>query len=218
MPALALAEQDRHKGTLDEPHREFIRRSLRELIDELGDEQHVIFARIGAGPADRPKEIEENPKAPRRRGPIPDHCTINVITLAAHDAADEIVGLMLTQLLNFQGYCSTNVSTTALASEMVEAVTKHQAHVVVVSAMPPAAVTHSRYLCKRLHLAYPNLNMLVGLWTMKGNLQKARERITCVATVQVMTTLSEALDQIEQMAKPLLVTQPPPTKDQEKVA
>jgi hypothetical protein len=89
---------------------------------------------------------------------------------------------------------------------------------VIVSAMPPAAVTHSRYLCKRLHLAYPNLNMIVGLWTMKGNLQKAKDRITCVATVQVLTTLSEAIDQIEQMAKPLLVTQPPPAKDQEKVA
>jgi predicted PurR-regulated permease PerM len=221
MPALGMAEQDRHKGRLDESQREFIRRSLRQLIDELGDEQQVIFARTGAGPGDRPKEIEEHPDAPRKRGRLPEKCQVNVLTLPAHDAADEIVGMMLTQLLEFQGYCAKVLSVTSLAGEMVDGVKEHDAHIVVVSAMPPAAVTHSRYLCKRLHLAFPNLNMLVGLWTMKGNLQKAKDRITCVASVAVTTTLSEAIDQIEQMAKPILVTQSentPAAKEGERVA
>ena len=103
---------------------------------------------------------------------------------------------------------------------MVGEVAKSEAHVVVVSAMPPAAVTHARYLCKRLHLAHPDLNMVVGLWTIKGNLQRAKERITCVASVQVATTLAEAIDQIEQMAKPILMNQheEPKAKEEEKVA
>ncbi len=210
MPALGMAEQDRHKGKLDESRREFIRRSLRELIDELGDEQQVIFARTGAGPGDRSKEVQEAaaPTSTKRKRLL-DHCTINVLTLPAHDQADEIVGLMLTQLLNFQGYCAKNHSFTSLASEMVEEVKKSETHIVVVSAMPPAAVTHGRYLCKRLHLVYPDIPMLVGLWTLKGNLQRAKDRITCVATVGVTTTLSEAIDQIDQMSKHLALQQAP---------
>jgi hypothetical protein len=213
MPALGMAEQDRHKGTLDESRRVFIRRSLRELIDELGDEQQVIFARTGAGPGDRLKEVQETPNAIKRRAVVRENSTINIVILPAHDEADEIVGMMLTQLLTFQGYQATTVAVHALASEMVEVVSKEEAHMVVVSAMPPAAVTHSRYLCKRLHLAFPNINMLVGLWTMKANLQKAKDRITCVASVAVTTSLSEAIDQIEQMAKPIMITQ-----SEEKVA
>jgi predicted PurR-regulated permease PerM len=208
MPALGLAEQDRHKGNLDEARREFIRRSLRELIDELGDEQQVLFARTGAGTGDRPTEVQEAPAhTPSKRQRLPDDCKINIVTLPAHDQADEIVGLMLTQLLNFQGYCAKNHSYTALASELVEEVKKSEAHIVVVSAMPPAAVTHGRYLCKRLHLVYPDIPMIVGLWTMRGNLQRAKERITCVATVGVTTTLSEAIDQIEQLSKHITLQQ-----------
>jgi hypothetical protein len=71
--------------------------------------------------------------------------------------------------------------------------------------MPPAAVTHSRYLCKRLHAKYPDLSMVVGLWTARGDLKKARDRITCSPTVQISTTLTQALDQIQQLAQPIIV-------------
>ncbi|HEX8524054.1 MAG TPA: AI-2E family transporter [Tepidisphaeraceae bacterium] len=210
LPALAMAEVDRHKNNLDERRREFIRKSLRELIDELGDEQQVLFARTGATTSDRPADVDVKAVVPAaRRQRIPNNCTVNVVSLPSHDEADEIVGMMLTQLLNFQGYCAKNVSVTALASEMVEQVKKNEAHIVIVSAMPPAAATHARYLCKRLHMVYPELNMVVGLWTMKGNLQRAKDRITCVATVQVTTALAEAIDQIEQMSKHLTLTPTP---------
>jgi hypothetical protein len=96
---------------------------------------------------------------------------------------------------------------------MVGEIKKYDAHIVVVSAMPPAAATHGRYLCKRIHLAFPNIPMVVGLWTLKGNLQRAKDRLTCVATVQVTTTLTEAIDQIEQMSKHLTLQQSPPTTD-----
>jgi hypothetical protein len=95
----------------------------------------------------------------------------------------------------------------ALASEMVEAVDKRKADIVVVSALPPGAISFSRYLCKRLHVRYPEIPMAVGLWTIKGDLEKARERITCAATVQIATTLTTMLEQIHQMAQPMIMKQ-----------
>ena len=56
IPALAMAEQDRHHGRLDDRRQELIRQSLHELIDELGDEYRLRFAQSGAGTASVPGE------------------------------------------------------------------------------------------------------------------------------------------------------------------
>jgi predicted PurR-regulated permease PerM len=212
LPALALAEHDRHKGRLDDQRQTLIRRSLREMIDELGDFQRVRVARSGAGTDETEADAAKNGKgAPTgevtRRVPLPKDCSVNILVLPARDEADEIVGLMLNQLLEFGGYCATAMSHANLASEMVDAIDSKSADVVAVSALPPAAVSHSRYICKRLHARYPDVNMVVGLWTVRANLERAKERITCEGRVQLVTTLADAMDQIEQLAKPVVVRQ-----------
>jgi methylmalonyl-CoA mutase cobalamin-binding subunit len=253
-PALSLAEQDRHRGRLDEQRQVFIRSAMRDMIEELGDEWRLrqdrtdaeamkeaaaatVAAAKGTGvmdsgsapvlkqllpaaltgsdngephpgnghPAAAPSDAAD---APDRHAPavrVPKDCTVNVVIAPAHDEADEISGLMLAQILEFRGYCSFAQSVTKLASELVEAVAKKEAHVVVVSAMPPAAVAHSRYLCKRLHARFPDINMVVGLWTMRGDVKKAKERVTCAETVQVTTTFKAALEHVGQMAQPVMV-------------
>jgi predicted PurR-regulated permease PerM len=242
VPALGLAEHERHRGKLDEQRQRFIRNTLRQLIDELGDRQRladeardraeakathtdaadaVVAAARGtpSAPPEKSKASDDNGKsnsstsgAPpddtsrrnnRRR--VPKECTVNIVTLPAHDEADEIVGLMITQLLELQGYCASNVSVTALAGEMIELVKANEADLVCVSAMPPAAVAHSRYLCKRIHLKFPDIRMVVGLWTYKSDLKRATERITCAGSVAVVTALTEALDEIHQQVQPLLI-------------
>src|SRR3712207_3654192 len=40
-PALSMAEQDRHKGRLDERRQVYIRQAMREIIEELGDEWRI---------------------------------------------------------------------------------------------------------------------------------------------------------------------------------
>jgi hypothetical protein len=251
MPALAMAEQDRHRGRLDDRRQVFIRKAMRDLIDELGDTQRardeqqerveaktiateaadavvnaakgVVEAltpgRGGGGGSGNGKQqsaaaknvvspggsVDLKPGEPKPRARLPKECIVNVLVLPAHDEADEIIGLMLAQLLELQGYCPTPASVTSLAGEMVEMVEQKDAQLVVVSAMPPAAVAHSRYLCKRIHTKYPEISMIVGLWSFRGDLKKATDRITCVGTVSVMTTLKEAMDQIHQQAQPLLI-------------
>jgi hypothetical protein len=149
--------------------------------------------------------VDQSPDEPRVRARIPKDCVVNILVLPAHDEADEIVGLMLAQLLELQGYCAFAESVTKLAGEMVEEIERKNANLITVSAMPPAAVAHSRYLCKRIHTKYPEMGMIVGLWSFRGDLKKATDRITCVGSVSVMTTLREAIDQIHQQVQPLLI-------------
>ena len=104
------------------------------------------------------------------------------------DEADEIAGTMLSQLSAMRGCVVEAVSVTSLASEMVELVEDRKADVVCISAMPPAAATHARYLCKRLQGRFPDAHLIVGLWNAKGDLTKMKERIGCMPRLTLSQT------------------------------
>jgi hypothetical protein len=109
---------------------------------------------------------------------------------------------MIAQVLETSGCPAQAVSITSLASEMVDLVDHCTADVVCVSATPPAAVMHARYLCKRLRSQLPQVKLVVGLWNAQGDLAKAKERIGCSAIV--VATLAEALQQIQLLTQPRL--------------
>jgi len=136
---------------------------------------------------------------------LPQGVDVSVVVLPAHDPADEIAGTMVANALQVRGYRVTVMSVTALASEMVEMVEREKADVVVVSALPPAAVTHSRYLCKRLHAKYPDIETVVGLWTWKGDMEKAKDRVACARSVRMAGSLCEAMEAIHQAVQPILM-------------
>ena len=207
IPALAMAEQDHHRGRLDERHHKFVRQNLRSLVEELADERRADHIRQAAAHT----EEAAKDRAPARdeltpRPSLPKDCKIDVLCLPAKDEADEIVCLMLAQLLELRGYCATTSTADSLASEMVDMVARQSTDVVCVSAMPPSAIAHARYLCKRIHARFPEINMLVGLWLAKGDLAKAKSRIGCAETVRVVTTLAQAQHEIDQMVQPIILS------------
>ncbi len=235
LPAMAMAEQDRHRGTIDEVRETFIAQAMRGMIDELGDAARAIAEKqvstdlreaaatnVAVAKGEAPATPDGNGKAPDgpsalapapaaepdasvSRTKLPSACSVTVVCLPARDDGDDIANQMLTQLLALRGYCAVPVPVASLASEMMDAVEKHGADVVVVSALPPGAVSYSRYLCKRVHARYPNIPMAVGLWTIKGDLKKAKERITCAASVPIETSLIGMLDTIRQLAQPTIM-------------
>jgi len=220
LPALAMAEHDRHADQLDDRRGLFIRDAVRDIVDELYELELAQAARRAADQTlrlarNQPPAVADSSdngktaSSPPHRPSLPSDCPVNVVTLPAHDQADEIVGSMLTRLLELRGYRALNVSHNALASEMLDQIEQHHAQLVCVSALPPAAVTHARYLCKRLHERFPQLRKVVGLWTVKTKSQKVRQRIACAGEVVIAVTLQEAIEQISELAQPLAVRQAP---------
>lgn len=216
LPALAMAAQDHHRGDIDTEHLQFVHQTIREMVDELGEAAQSRTAEQRKALAEKSKDENAIPAViDRKRTMVPKGCVINVLCLPAKDEADEISGMMMAQLLQQHGYCAFAASVEALAAEMVEMVTQKEADVVCVSAMPPAAIAHSRYLCKRLSARFADLPTIVGLWTLQGDRDKARVRIACTDTVHLCVKFSEAIDQIEQFAHPFIVAaaqnaNPPP--------
>ena len=60
-------------------------------------------------------------------------------------------------------------------------------------------------VCKRINSKHPDMKMVVGLWTARGDMKQSRQRITCGETAHLVTSLKEALDKIEQITHPAMM-------------
>ena len=205
IPALAMAETHWHRGEINEDRHKFIFQILKETVEELGDRQQEIQAKQAATET----QASDGDSSSVVSSDVAMHC---ILCLPARDEADEIAGTMLAQLLAMRGLVVQAVSVTALASEMVDLVEERQADVVCISAMPPAAATHARYLCKRLHGRFPETNLIVGLWNATSDLTKAKERIGCGTTTHVVGTLAAAQEKIHSLLQPLLLGREQPAQ------
>jgi predicted PurR-regulated permease PerM/methylmalonyl-CoA mutase cobalamin-binding subunit len=198
IPALAMAETHWHHGEINESKHKFIFQALKETVEELGERQQEMQAKEAA-------EDAEKTNGDSSLLGWTNASKICVLCLPARDEADEIAGMMLAQLLAMKGCLVQAVSVTALTSERVDLVEQHNADVVCISAVPPTAATHARYLCKRLRGRFPEANLIVGMWNAKGDLNKAKDRIGCGATAHVVATLADAQEQIRLLIEPLLL-------------
>jgi predicted PurR-regulated permease PerM len=189
IPALALAENDWHRGELDEHRHKLILESLKEMMGEWDETQQETQAKQGVAEGSTSGAY--------------------ILCVAARNEADEIAGMMLAQLLA-KGECLVkSISFTATAGELVDLVEQRKPDVVCVSATPPAAVMHARHLCKQVRGRFPELPLVVGLWNAQGDLSKAKTRIGGGATTHVVATLAEAQHQVRLLIQPRL---PPPEK------
>jgi predicted PurR-regulated permease PerM len=124
--------------------------------------------------------------------------TPDVCVIPADDTADYLAGLMLARLLSQ----NTVVFTPPVQlSEIADTIQKQQCKVVVISAVPPHAATHAGSLARRLRKRFPNLKIIVGLWTANGELSKAKERLQQLGVNEVVPRLADALTQLQQPAR-----------------
>src|SRR5580693_5119855 len=151
IPALSLAEQDRHQNLLEDANQKFICQSTRELIDEFweprSEERAVGVDRGGLSIA-----------AAARGGP-----SHKVLCVAARDEADEIVAIMLAQVLETAGHQALCIPL-GTAAEMLAQVKDERPDVVCISALPPFAIPHARALYAKLRAQDSKLRIVVGLW------------------------------------------------------
>jgi len=202
IPVLALAERDRQHEQLDDEREDFVHRGLRELIEELGEQAATAQAKAASGDG-----TATSAAAPRSaHAMLPKDCYVRVYCLPAQDEADELAAMMLAQLLTLRGYCAEAISHDVLSGEMLELIEKNTADLVCISALPPTATSDARYLTRRLRARFPELPLIVGLWTFRNDLDRARLRISRDESVKLVTTLAEAEEQIDQRAHHVAVT------------
>ena len=95
IPALSLAEEDRHRGKLDEAKEQFLFQSTRSLLEDMSERAEELAQTGKSAPLAKPageEKIRLEPVGPAE-----------VVCLAARDDADELAALMLKQLIQRAG-------------------------------------------------------------------------------------------------------------------
>jgi len=218
VPALQLAEEERHRGQIGADQESFLLQAFREIIDETAAQE--IAARAAQTALAEPPSAESPPTPtdaqPRPaehrstragRGALPPApADVRIVVLPAGDEADELAGLMLEHLLRAEGYPVDTASVERLSSELVAEVQEQSAQIVFISALPPGALVAARYLCKRVSSKWPDIPILVGLWNATGNVAWARERLESCGKTKVVTTYAAALAETVRAAQSLQFT------------
>ena len=181
IPALSLAEQDRHADLLSDDQVSVVEEIAADLVQELGEEAKqqagTLTTRVDNGGAANATN---------------DRSKARVLCIPLRDEADETCGRMLAQLLSLEGLTCEVASTDSLSNEVVERIETMHADVVVISILPPIAQRETRLLWKRLRARFPHLPVVVGCWH-SGDARQLLGRVERDGPSHLVTTLADAV-------------------------
>ncbi|WP_158305498.1 AI-2E family transporter [Opitutus terrae] len=179
VPALLMAEVDRHNGVLAEVRQKFILESSRELIEELASRPRAT---------EPEKESAATPPSPEPR-PL-------VLGFPARDEADELVALMLAHLLSERGWSAEVEAATTPPEATLERI-RRQTALVFISALPPSTLSSASRSCRRIKHANPATKVLIGVWSPSGKLDYLKRRLEPAGADGIALRLSDAAAQLE---------------------
>jgi len=180
IPALSMAEQDRHRHELDEETENFIYQSTREILEELD-------SAIDLGTSDLPESAATGTET--RIG-------VDVLCIPARDQADDVLALLLSHALSRRGHRAQSLPIGS-TSDMLSAVENLNPEIVCISALPPFAMAHARALYAKLRARMPQVHILVCLWHFDGEVREAFLRLKLAADHGLLTTLPEVCHHID---------------------
>ena len=195
IPALSLAEQDRHKGTIDAAREEFLFLSINEMLAEFSGYQAAAGSTLSTGSTkDAAEEApHEGPKLSSGR----------IMCLPAHDRADEVTASMLAQLLEQMGFAALAFPVSGSSpTEWMTLLEVGANDVLCISALPPYAFAPARAVCKQVRERFPALKIVVCVWGFSGDADKAKARFDRTPPDRLCTTLAQALESIQELTGP----------------
>ena len=197
IPALGMAEQDRHKGGLDETRESFLFLSASEIVSELAVYRHEDNA---------PKPRRLIPRWMSNKAPAaavtshsePAPSAMRIFCLAANDQADEITSSMLAQLLERAGHGVISLPVESGFEEIVQHLPPEPQDVICISALPPFAFAQAASICQRVRLHLPEIKVLAGIWGSTVDPNKALERFGSARPDSIVASLAQAVEQISE--------------------
>jgi hypothetical protein len=188
LPALKLVEEDYQREGLDEGARRFVLRSVKELIDDLGEEQ-AMEAPVSNGQNEAYVTVRLNKSS---------QLTANVACIAASGGTDELVTIMLAQVLHQAG-CRVRALRAASAEKSALTASRFDSNIVCVSVISPFAGGEARTLCRKLRAGISNAQVVMGMWNLDSN--AAQQKLGSGCPGPVATSFSDAITQIRKLAQ-----------------
>lgn len=171
VPAMLRAEEDHDRGTLTDAKRQSILEHINEWVDERLETQNPVGFQFG------------NPQTPPA-----------VLCVPASDRADEIIAKLFEAAL-----VDRKISARIIGPmDAIQPADRDLAfRAIVISALPPEAVTAARAVCKRMRTNDSEIPVFVGLWNAAGDLDRARQRLAAAGATRTVLTFAECFALLE---------------------
>jgi predicted PurR-regulated permease PerM len=175
IPALTMAEQDRHKGALDPEREEFLFMSMREMVADYSEMDRMADLEHPSG--------QSGPAGPER-----------ILCFPADDEADEIATVMFAQLLERAGWPAISFPLGTSALNMLSVLDPTSDDIFCISAIPPTAFSHARTLSHELRARFPHTKIVIAVWGFTGDMERARIRFQPSPPDGLVSTIAQALE------------------------
>ena len=209
IPTISLAEAEAQRDQLDGEQRAAIHQHLHDMVADLGSAPPPGSQL----PAD--KTVAQNTPVPLTTP------TCSVLTVPARAYRDELAGMMLTQLLQQQGFDAENARAALGADELIELAKKGEWEAICVSVVAPSTQIHARFICGKLRAAMPRAKIVVGVWGASENMVATAERLRSSGADEVVVSLAEAVVQLAKFSAPIseeMIPAPIPAHEEERLS
>ena len=191
LPALALAEQDRLRGSLDRTTVQGIAEDTIRVIEDLAEEQErrpeeVAGADLGAGGA----ISDEN----------------EILCIGPRNGLDEAAAAMLAELVLPLGLSARALPREAIAGRNLARLKRGGVALICLFYVNPAATQHAHRVIRRLRQHFgPEVRIMVGLWNAKQVAEAREELLRDLGADLLATSLGQAARQIQEEVQPKVV-------------
>jgi predicted PurR-regulated permease PerM len=172
VPAILRAEEDHERGTLTDARRQTILEHINEWVDERLEALTPAMSRFASV------------DAPARAA---------VLCVPSSGRADEIIAKLFQAAIMERNLSARIIGPNDAKNVEGDCGTR----AIVISAVPPEAVTAARAVCKRMRVGNGDVPVFVGLWNTGGDLDRARQRLTAAGATQTVVTFAECFVLLE---------------------
>lgn len=205
IPALRTAEEERHRGLLDDARQKSIYQNTRLLTEDILERaDDLIHGRVASARSEIIVTSGERADSALRAAEQP-----RILCLPARDDADALGAQMLAQLLTRRGLDAKCLNIGTLASEAGDAVEQHGARIACILTVPPFGHMHARYLCRRLRTRFRDLKLVMAVLT-ETDMDELKKKQSEAEADELVTSLRQAVAGITSLVPVASQTLNPP--------
>jgi hypothetical protein len=198
LPAVVLAKRDEERGGLSKQEAKYVFESARDTL------RNVVAPVVATELGDEGKKLTSK------------DC-VAILGCPATDEADELA-LEMFQLFLTRNACQFEIlSSHTLTAEIPAKIEELRPALIIISAIPPGALAHARYLCKRLRTQFPDLKILVGWWGATDGSGRIQDRLKSAGADFVAFTFEESRSQILPLIQVAASAESQPVREPEPV-
>jgi GAF domain-containing protein len=188
LPALRLAETDRHEGDLGIEGRKSVAEGVLAVVRELGSEA-------------KEAKIDGQSREDDKFGP-------QVLCIGGRGEHDRAAASMLAYLLHERGIAARVLPSSTITPDAIGKLDLSGVEVVVVSYLHPSPQPFARYVCRRLRRSAPGVKLLAACWSLVPEEASLEAMATNVGADAIVSSLGIASKRVEEVASGAIKSAP----------